>query len=68
MGSEKAAIALFMANGFLVCIIAIWLRAIDLCPWCNKPFLFDVEPERMMKGSSWMFRRHCTYCGKPDNQ
>ena len=68
IGSEKTAMALFMANGFLLCVIAIWLRAIDICPWCTKPFLFAYECSRMMKGGGWAFRTNCSYCGKPHSE
>jgi len=68
IGSEKTAMALFMANGFFSFGMVFWLRAIDICPWCTKPFLFAYECSRMMKGGGWAFRTNCSYCGQPHSE
>src|SRR5690606_31326749 len=64
IGSENTALALFMGNGFILGVISFWLKAIDLCPWCKKPFLSHAEPNKWNKASgSWITRTRCVYCG-----
>lgn len=66
IGSENTALALFMGNGFILGVISFWLKAIDLCPWCNMPFLSRVEVGAVLKDKeTWVSRKNCAYCGMP---
>ena len=55
-------ITTFIISGFLV-------QAMNLCPWCNKPFFNKLEDSagNPLSRFSWLTRTTCVYRGKPEN-
>jgi hypothetical protein len=54
----------------LVFIGSLRMQALNVCPWCLKPFLYKVGSIKLMctQSRNWLYCKTCAYCEEPNEK